>query len=97
MPAVSNGMSVLTKGRGESRLWRHRDGRPGRAAERDALSDTACDPIPMAEATLNASQRRRIAGAPQDCALYSCGCGFQFQAAVSTSVGCPHCGDTQAW
>jgi hypothetical protein len=29
--------------------------------------------------------------------MYSCGCGFVFQAAVSTSVGCPHCGGSQAW
>jgi predicted Zn-ribbon and HTH transcriptional regulator len=24
-------------------------------------------------------------------------CGFQFQAPVSTSVTCPHCGSPQAW
>jgi hypothetical protein len=29
--------------------------------------------------------------------MYSCSCGFVFEALVSTSVGCPHCGDTQAW
>jgi hypothetical protein len=32
-----------------------------------------------------------------DHALYSCACGFVFQAPVSTSVSCPHCGDPQAW
>jgi hypothetical protein len=90
-------MSVLTKGRGESRQRHQRDGRPGRAAEREALGDAARAPVAMAEAAPNAWQRRRIAGAPQDRALYSCGCGFQFEAAVSTSVGCPHCGATQAW
>lgn len=43
------------------------------------------------------SQRdRRVAG-PQDKALYTCGCGYAFTAAVSTSVGCPHCGTQQAW
>ena len=44
-----------------------------------------------------AAERRREAGAPQDQAVYSCGCGFVFEAQVSTSVGCPHCGGTQAW
>jgi hypothetical protein len=41
--------------------------------------------------------RRRELGAPQDEALYTCGCGFVFEAPVSTSVACPLCGDTQAW
>ncbi len=41
--------------------------------------------------------RRREAGPPQDQAFYTCQCGFMFQAPVSTSVGCPHCGATQAW
>lgn len=34
---------------------------------------------------------------PQDQALYTCQCGLTFEAPVSTSVGCPHCGSTQAW
>jgi hypothetical protein len=36
-------------------------------------------------------------GGPQDRALYNCGCGYVFTAAVTTSVGCPHCGTVQAW
>ena len=40
---------------------------------------------------------RRLEPATEDQAMYSCGCGFIFQAAVSTSVGCPHCGGSQAW
>ncbi|HUA12865.1 MAG TPA: hypothetical protein VMA83_12790 [Solirubrobacteraceae bacterium] len=32
-----------------------------------------------------------------DRASYSCGCGYVFDAAVSTSVACPHCGAGQAW
>jgi hypothetical protein len=39
----------------------------------------------------------RRGGGPQDRALYACSCGFVFQASVSTSVGCPHCGTRQAW
>jgi hypothetical protein len=39
----------------------------------------------------------RQGGASEDRALYSCGCGCAFDAPVSTSVDCPHCGDRQAW
>ncbi|MGH2891082.1 MAG: hypothetical protein ACRDNJ_15800 [Solirubrobacteraceae bacterium] len=41
--------------------------------------------------------RRREAGTCEDEAVYSCECGFVFQAPVSTSVDCPHCGSSQAW
>jgi hypothetical protein len=34
---------------------------------------------------------------PEDAALYVCGCGNAFTAAVTTSVTCPACGDGQAW
>ncbi|HWC85802.1 MAG TPA: hypothetical protein VG388_04640 [Solirubrobacteraceae bacterium] len=42
-------------------------------------------------------KRQRHGGPSQDRALYTCGCGYVFEAPVSTSVGCPHCGGTQAW
>ncbi|HTA11873.1 MAG TPA: hypothetical protein VK765_00530 [Solirubrobacteraceae bacterium] len=42
-------------------------------------------------------QRVREAGGPLDHASYACACGYVFDAAVSTSVGCPHCGCSQAW
>jgi hypothetical protein len=41
--------------------------------------------------------RERAAGGPQDLAAYCCSCGYVFEAPVSTTVGCPHCGGTQAW
>jgi hypothetical protein len=41
--------------------------------------------------------RVREAGGPLDYASYGCECGYQFTAPVSTSVGCPHCGASQAW
>jgi len=41
--------------------------------------------------------RERAAGGPEDRAAYCCGCGFVFEAPVSTTVGCPNCGGTQAW
>lgn len=36
-------------------------------------------------------------GPPQDQAVYTCQCGYVFEAMVSTSVDCPHCGSAQAW
>jgi hypothetical protein len=39
----------------------------------------------------------RRGGGPEDRALYSCMCGYAFNAKVSTSVDCPHCGTEQAW
>ena len=45
----------------------------------------------------SSNEQARRAGGPQDRALYTCGCGYAFTAAVSTSVGCPHCGTSQAW
>jgi hypothetical protein len=41
--------------------------------------------------------RRHAGPPPQDRAVYSCACGLVFQAHVSTSVACPHCGQPQAW
>ena len=44
-----------------------------------------------------AAQRVRDAGGPIDRASYSCECGLLFEAWVSTTVKCPHCGAGQAW
>jgi hypothetical protein len=53
-------------------------------------------PRPNADSVAT-TPRRRQGGPTQDTALYKCQCGYVFEAAVSTSVGCPHCGDKQAW
>ena len=45
----------------------------------------------------HAAQRVRDAGGPLDNAFYTCGCGLFFDAPVSTTVTCPHCGAGQAW
>jgi rubrerythrin len=64
----------------------------GRAAE------TAIEAAPEAERPIDpAVQRVREAGGPIDRACYSCQCGFVFEAKVSTTVRCPHCGAGQAW
>jgi hypothetical protein len=52
---------------------------------------------PPPTAVSPARERNRRANLCQDAATYSCGCGFVFTAPVSTSVGCPHCGEAQAW
>jgi hypothetical protein len=43
------------------------------------------------------TREARHGGGPEDRALYACMCGYAFQAAVTTSVDCPHCGTEQAW
>jgi hypothetical protein len=74
--------------------------RLGRRALRSATGpDAALSPPPPAPAPQPSSPqaRERAAGGPEDRAAYRCSCGYVFEAAVSTTVGCPHCGGTQAW
>ncbi|QEC47998.1 hypothetical protein FSW04_10740 [Baekduia soli] len=59
--------------------------------------ERAPDAPEAADPHLLAERRHRASVAPEDHALYACACGFQFQASVSTSVACPHCGSGQAW
>jgi hypothetical protein len=60
-----------------------------RVASAGGSTDVAAQTVPQA--------RERDAGGPEDRAAYRCSCGFLFEAPVSTTVGCPHCGGTQAW
>jgi hypothetical protein len=39
----------------------------------------------------------RESGGPDDRAMYTCSCGYVFEADVTTTVTCPHCGCGQAW
>jgi hypothetical protein len=54
-------------------------------------------------AAADPATRTRTALAPEpadpslDVALYGCECGLVFEAPVSTTVGCPHCGAELAW
>jgi len=52
---------------------------------------------PPDEPDLSDERRARESGGPEDHAMYTCTCGYVFQAKVSTSVACPHCGAGQAW
>jgi hypothetical protein len=76
----------------EPRHSRRRRRRSGRGAPTgEPIHETVlqpCDP---------AVQRVREAGGPVDRASYTCACGYLFNATVSTTVMCPHCGADQAW
>jgi hypothetical protein len=65
------------------------NGRLARRARRTPPAPAVLPPAPDA--------RERESGGPEDRALYRCQCGCVFEASVSTDVGCPHCGDAQAW
>jgi rubrerythrin len=52
---------------------------------------------PHGREDLSDERRLRESGGPDDRAMYTCTCGYVFQADVSTSVSCPHCGAGQAW
>ena len=93
-------MTVLARSKpGATTLRRHRDGRPGRAAEpsQAPAGPESTEPTAPGPGTITAARREREAVAPQDQAMYTCQCGYVFEAEVSTSVGCPHCGGAQAW
>jgi hypothetical protein len=67
-------------------------------ARRPHLAEAPTPPAPgPADSNLAAERRHRASVAPEDTAHYGCGCGFQFEAPVSTTVACPHCGCAQAW
>jgi hypothetical protein len=83
-------MLVRSKQR-ERGVWGRRRGRGGHTAERLGGAPTVAR---QADAP---ARERRHGGPSQDRALYTCECGFVFEALVTTSVGCPHCARTQAW
>jgi hypothetical protein len=71
-------------------------GRPAPAREEEPVTEQQVHPEALADEHV-AERRHRASVAPEDVAHYVCSCGFQFQASVSTSVSCPHCGTGQAW
>ncbi len=54
-------------------------------------------PPPPPEPVHPDERRLRDAGGPDDRAVFTCGCGYLFEAPVTASVGCPRCGELQAW
>jgi hypothetical protein len=86
-------MTVLARTKtGAGRIGRRREGRPGRLAEHGSAPTAAPE-----KTDTTGVARRREAGVSEDHAVYTCQCGFVFEALVSTSVDCPHCGGSQAW
>jgi hypothetical protein len=69
--------------------------RPGGALRRPHLAPAPAQPEP--ETDLTDERRMRESGGPDDRAVYTCSCGYVFEADVTTSVTCPHCGSGQAW
>ncbi len=97
-------MHILTEHRRHRSDRRRGNQAPSRSRPGDSLR--AFERTPRAGAVAlreelyrpdRAARRVREAGGPKDHACYSCSCGLIFDAAVSTSVACPHCGVTQAW
>ena len=77
--------------------------RPARRRRHEEATQVHERPAPVTEPeerarSRNGPENRELrTGGPQDRALYICRCGSAFQAVVSASVRCPHCGDLQAW
>jgi hypothetical protein len=69
--------------------------RPGGAPRRPHVPPAPAQPEP--ETDLTDERRARESGGPDDRAMYTCSCGYVFEADVTTSVTCPHCGSGQAW
>ena len=86
-------MTVLVRPKRGQVGFRRRLRARGRSADARPTGDARRD-----ETTQWAPGRDpRDAVPPQDEAVYSCSCGMVFEAPVSTSVDCPHCGGVQAW
>jgi hypothetical protein len=69
------------------RIAKKRTGPPRRRHAEPAPAAAAVEPEALV----------REAGGPDDTETHSCECGYVFEAAVSTTVACPHCGASQAW
>jgi hypothetical protein len=67
------------------------------AQRRPHLAPVPQPAVPEPSPEVKASRRARESGGPEDRAFYTCSCGYAFDAHVTTSVACPHCGITQAW
>jgi hypothetical protein len=94
-------MSVLVSPkRGVTKVRRRRQSLAAPVEERGAdprLQRARETAVEASSADVPLSRRRQELGRQHDQAQYTCQCGFVFEAPVSTSVGCPHCGGTQAW
>jgi hypothetical protein len=86
------GYSVLVRAKRTESIQRRRRSANGHAQSRPT------SPVPQPNQQRVGRELRPAAERlTNDHAFYSCHCGYVFKAPVSTSVGCPHCGGTQAW
>ena len=76
---------------------RRRSGAARRGSVLQREQPAPSEPEPVAEDDLFDERRLRASGGPDDRAEYTCGCGYVWEADVSASVACPHCGASQAW
>jgi hypothetical protein len=87
-------LRVRGQRRGIGRGWGRDRATPPSVASLEAAASIE----PVASRPNDAEVMRvRAAGGPLDSAAYTCSCGYFFDAPVSTSVPCPHCGAVQAW
>jgi rubrerythrin len=87
-------MQVRTNRKTESR---RRHGVLGRARRDERATTPEPAVADDSDRDLSDERRLRASGGPDDRATYTCTCGYVFEADVSTSVSCPHCGAGQAW
>jgi len=72
--------------------------RLARSTNTRTVPDRPTGTHPVVKGPLEAPPRERPGSSNEhDRAVYTCSGGYQFEAIVSTSVRCPHCGETQAW
>jgi hypothetical protein len=94
-------MNVLVRAKRVESIRRRREGFRAQGAEQPEAQTRPPKVRPPAAVAVGDVRRERgtCSGKPltNDAATYHCQCGFVFEAPVSTSVGCPHCGGTQAW
>ena len=89
-------MIVRTKW-GKISTWQRRGRRADHSGEHSGPSGEPSGAELPPELRDPSRSRSRQAGPSQDTAVYNCECGYVFEEHVSTTVGCPHCGQAQAW
>jgi rubrerythrin len=91
-------MRVRTNRQSDTRR-RNTASRRGTLLRREQATTQVDEPETPAveEDDLQDERRLRSSGGPDDRAQYTCGCGYVWEADVSASVACPHCGASQAW
>jgi hypothetical protein len=89
-------MRVLSNRQSETRR-RSTAARRGSLLRREQAAPQGDAEPAIAEDDLQDERRLRASGGPDDRAQYACGCGYVWEADVSASVSCPHCGAAQAW